>query len=304
MTSQKMGAMAAQIKMPYTLTAGRATGTFLSELAAGRIIGSRCASCQTVRVPAQDFCGECGGDQNELLAVPETGELVGFTETAVGIVALVKLDGTDIPLLHTVVDTDASALSVGDRVRAAWADERTSSVLDIRGFVPAGDAPVGTVAPTGDTAEPLQQQNYTMTLDFQHAYGHYYGSLFDGVANDRRIRGVRCPACRNVLVPPREYCDQCFVQTEDWIDVPDTGVVQACSVVHIEFMGQRVPPPYVYAEIVLDGTSTRLIHTVSGLSAEEARAGGVKPGSRVQAVWSDRTTGSLADVDYFRVIEA
>jgi uncharacterized protein len=304
MTSQKMGSMAAQIKMPYTLTAGRATGTFLSELAAGRIIGSRCATCDNVRVPAQDYCPECGGDQNELVLVPATGELVGFTETAVGIVGLVKLDGTDVPLLHNVVDTDVAALSVGERVRAVWAEERTSSVLDIRGFVPAADAAVGSVAPTGETAAPLEQQNYTMTLDYQHAYGHYYGTLFDSVANDRRIRGVRCPACRNVLVPPREYCDQCFVETEDWIDVPDTGVVQACSVVHIEFMGQRVPPPYVYAEIVLDGTSTRLIHTVAGLSAEEARAGGVKPGSRVQAVWSERTTGSLADVDYFRVTEA
>ena len=72
---------------------------------------------------------------------------------------------------------------------------------------------------------------------------------------------------------------------------------------HIEFKGQRVPPPYVYAEIVLEGTATRLIHTVGGLSAEDAREGGVRPGSRVQAVWSDRTTGSLSDIEYFRVLE-
>ena len=65
----------------------------------------------------------------------------------------------------------------------------------------------------------------------------------------------------------------------------------------------RVPPPYVYAEIVLEGTATRLIHTVGGLSAEDAREGGVRPGSRVQAVWSDRTTGSLSDIEYFRVLE-
>ena len=73
-------------------------------------------------------------------------------------------------------------------------------------------------------------------------------------------------------------------------------------VIFAHFIGQRVPPPYVYAEIVLDGTSTRLIHTVGGLSAEEARAGVVRPGSRVAAVWSDRRTGSLADIEYFRVL--
>jgi hypothetical protein len=105
-----------------------------------------------------------------------------------------------------------------------------------------------------------------------------------------------------VLVPPRPLCEKCYVPTRQWVDLPDTGVVQGCSVVHIEFMGQRVPPPYVYAEIVLDGASTRLIHTVGGLSAEDARAGGVRPGTQVRAVWSDRRTGSLTDIDYFAVV--
>ena len=155
----------------------------------------------------------------------------------------------------------------------------------------------------GETIAPIEQLDYLMVLDFQHAYGHYYGSLFDAVKNDRRIRGVRCPSCRNVLVPPRAYCEGCYVRTVEWVDLPDTGVVQACSVVHIEFIGQRIPPPYVYAEIILDGASTRLIHTVGGLSAEDARAGLVKPGSRVKAIWSDRRTGSLSDIEYFTVID-
>jgi hypothetical protein len=141
-----------------------------------------------------------------------------------------------------------------------------------------------------------------MELDYEHAYGHFYGTLFDGIKNSRRIRGVRCPSCRNVLLPPRPMCEACYVPTGDWIDLPDTGIVQACSVVHIEFVGQRVPPPYVYAEIVLEGSATRLIHTVGGLSAEDARSGAVRPGTRVKAVWSDRETGGLSDIDYFEVV--
>jgi len=301
---ETMGSMAAQISMPYTLTGGPATGTFLAELAGRRILGSRCSSCETVRVPAQDFCGDCGADTKELLAVPDTGTLAGWTKTANGVLALVQIDGTDVPWLHRLVDTDVDALKVGTRVRAVWVDEPKGHVLDVRGFAVDADSAVGVVTPAGETAPPIEQLAYHMILSYEHAYGHFYGSLFDSVRNDRRIRGVRCPSCRNVLVPPREYCDVCYVPTTDWIDVPDTGVVQACSVVHIEFIGQRVPPPYVYAEIVLDGTSTRLIHTVGGLSAEEARAGVVRPGSRVAAVWSDRATGSLSDIEYFRVTDA
>ena len=293
--------MAATLKMPYTLTPGRATGIFLAALAQQQILGSRCTACSTVRVPAQDVCPDCGGESPEIVRVPETGVLEAWTQTDQGVIALVRLDGTDISLLHRLVSADGAEM--GGRVSAVWNDERTGAIVDISGFAVAPNAAVGTVSAIDlATIEPIELMNYTMQLDYQHAYGHYYGTLFDGVKNDRRIRGVRCPSCRNVLVPPRPYCDACFVPTADWMDVPDTGVVQACSVVHIEFMGQRVPPPYVYAEIVLDGTATRLIHTVGGLSAESAREGGVRPGSRVQAVWSDRTTGSLSDIEYFRVL--
>jgi uncharacterized OB-fold protein len=301
--NEVMGAMDARLSMPYTLTAGAATGVFLAELAQQRIVGTRCSACETIRVPAQDFCGDCGGDAHDLVIVPASGDLLAWTVTDQGTVALVLLDGTDIPFLHQVVEGDQSTLSVGARVAAVWAAEPQGSVMDLLGFALAPNEPVHTVEDAGVTATPIEQLDYQMVLDYQHAYGHFYGSLFDGIKNDRRIRGVRCPSCRNVLVPPRAFCEACFVRTGEWVDVPDTGVLKACSVVHIEFIGQRVPPPYVYAEIILDGTSTRLIHTVGGLSAEDLRLGSVRPGLRVQAVWSDRRTGSLSDIDFFKVLD-
>ncbi len=300
---ETMGAMSTQISMPYTLTAGHAIGTFLAELGKSRIIGARCPKCATVRVPAQDFCGDCGEETTELIAVPPTGELVGWTVTDQGTIVLVQLDGTDVPLLHRLLDSNEDLLTIGTRVRATWSDSPDGSVLDLAGFVVDPFVAIGSTEPATDLADPIEQLKYHMVLSYEHAYGHFYGSLFDSIKNDRRIRGVRCPSCRNVLLPPREFCDVCFVPTSDWIDVPDTGVVQACSVVHIEFVGQRVPPPYVYAEIVLDGTATRLIHTIGGLTVEDARAGMVRPWSRVQAVWSDRATGSLTDIDYFRLLD-
>jgi len=301
-TPETMSFKNVQIAMPYTLTAGHAVGTFLAELAHQRIIGARCAKCNTVRVPAQDFCGDCGGESNELVVVPPTGTLTAWTVTDQGIIGLIALDGTSVPLLHQVITATPSDLQMGMRVKATWAAEPVGAVMDLLGFAPAPDAPVANVEPASDLASPIEQLNYRMELDYEHAYGHFYGTLFDGIKNSRRIRGVRCPSCRNVLLPPRPMCEACYVPTGDWIDLPDTGIVQACSVVHIEFVGQRVPPPYVYAEIVLEGSATRLIHTVGGLSAEDARSGAVRPGTRVKAVWSDRETGGLSDIDYFEVV--
>ena len=72
----------------------------------------------------------------------------------------------------------------------------------------------------------------------------------------------------------------------------------------MEFVGQTRPPPYVYAEIVLDGASTRLIHMIEIESIESAKQN-IKPGTRVRAIWTTgERTGSLKDIERFEVIDA
>ncbi|MCW2767864.1 MAG: hypothetical protein JWO11_3823 [Nocardioides sp.] len=301
--SETMESMPAQISMPYTLTPGQATGIFLAELRNRRLIGSRHGD-GTILVPAQDFCGSTGEPVTDFVEVAAAGELQAFTTTARGTIGMVLIDGTSTPFVHQILQADPAALEIGTRVEAVWAVEATGTFLDLAGFRPAGNP--NTFEPRespGDLAEPLQQVDYRMTLDYQHAYGQYYGTLFDGVKNSRRIRGVRCSECRKVLLPPRSHCDVCFARTHEWIDVKPTGTIQACSVVHIEFIGQRLTPPYIYAEIVLDGSSTRLIHMVGG-DAANADKHAVEPGNRVRAVWSERRTGSLADIEHFELLPA
>ena len=293
--------MPAQIKMPYTLTPGQATGIFLAELGRRRLIGSRHG--EALLVPAQDFDGRTGEPADGFVEVAPVGTVQAFTRTDRGALGLVLVDGSETPFLHRLVRFGDEGPSVGARVQAVWADSPTGSVLDLEGFGPLGQDDVRTSGLSEqELAEPVQQVDYTMTLDYQHAYGPYYGALFDAVKHSRRLRGVRCTKCARVLLPPRAVCDVCFAPTAQWVDVPGTGTVQACSVVHIEFIGQRLKPPYVYAEIVLDGSSTRLIHMVGGIDAEEARTA-VRPGSRVRPVWSERRTGSLADIEHFELIE-
>ena len=299
---ESMDSLAARISMPYTLTPGKATGIFLAELAKRRLIGSRHGKAGTVHVPAQDFSGATGEEASDFVEVAPVGSLQAFTTTAQGTIGLVLIDGTDVPFLHRILQADPGTLEIGMKVEAVWSDTPTGVFLDLEGFRPSDGT--GSFAPKiggSDFAEPIELVEYLMTLDYEHAYGPYYGTLFDGVKSDRRIRGVRCSDCKKVLLPPRSHCDVCFAPTHQWLDVKATGTIQACSVVHIEFIGQRVKPPYIYAEIVLDGTSTRLIHMVGG-DAANADKNAVAPGDRVRAVWSDRHTGSLADIEHFELL--
>lgn len=292
-----------RIELPYTLTTGGAAATFLAELANQRLVGSRCPRCSEVFVPAADFCAACGESLEELVEVPASGELTGFTETANGLLGLIRIDGSGSDFAHRVLDAELGELELGQRVSVRWAEEPQGSVLDIAGFVADPDAAVGEVKPLQADAEPILERAYDLRLDYDHSYGPYYGMLFDGLATSRRIQGTRCPSCQQVLVPPREYCDVCFVRTAEWVDIADTGVIKAFSIIHLEFVGQTREPPYVYAEIVLDGASTRLIHAIGGIDVEKATET-LSPGTPVRAVWKDgEPIGSLEDILYFEPID-
>jgi uncharacterized OB-fold protein len=287
------------------LTTGRAAATFLAELRKGRIVGSRTKVTRTITVPPADFPGGCVESELEFVALTGTGTVTATTRTAAGAFALIRLDGADTDLLHRIVGEPAR---VGSRVAAVFADEPdeglASPFLRLAGFELRDSAPAGDVTVLADVADPVNELPYSMELHYHHSYGPYYGRMFDELACVRRIVGSKCPRCLNILVPARGNCDVCFVATGQFVDVADTGTILGFSVIHLEFVGQKLKPPYVYAEINLDGTATRLIHNVGGIdmaSAEEL----LEIGTRVRAVWRDAApgNGTLDDIEYFTPID-
>lgn len=288
------------LHMPYTLTTGQAAGSFLAGLATHRILGSRCSACSRVVVPAQDVCVRCGELTPDLVETPLAGEVSTWTRTEAGVAIKVRLDGTDVDLLHRYLGDEAE-LSPAVRVTASWADAPTGSINDLAGFVLEGEQTEDPgVRPLGEQVEAITDLPYELDLHYRHAYGPYYGRMFDELASHRRLMGSRCSSCHSVLMPARALCDVCYVSTDVFVDVADTGVLQAFSVIHMSFVGQTREPPYVYAEIILDGTATRLIHNVGGFDISRA-AELLHVGMRVRAVWREATEakGTLNDIDYF-----
>lgn len=295
-------AFKSDLSMPYTLTPGRAAGTFLAEISNRRIVGSKSKKSGKVVVPAQDFCPFSGDSEAELVEAPATGVLTAFTETDAGLIGLVRIDGSDADFSHRLVDVAYGDLTIGMRVEAVWATGVEKSILGIKGFRPAPNAPVGKIRALENPATPVEVVPYKLDLHYEHAFGPYYGRLFDEIKTNRRIMGVRTPDGEGAFLPPREVCDITHKPTGTWVEVKQTGTIRAMSVIYLEFKGQKQPPPYIYAEIMLDGASTRLIHNVGGLDMSRAKEL-VKPGTRVRAVWREERTGSLDDISHFEIID-
>jgi len=113
----------------------------------GEIVGTRCAPCRQVYVPARCFCERCFAELTEQVKVGPEGIIASFSYSYVDRAgkrlkqpvasALVQLDGATTVMLHRLLDVkDLSGVSIGRRVRAVIRPKsrRTGSILDIEGF--------------------------------------------------------------------------------------------------------------------------------------------------------------------------
>jgi uncharacterized OB-fold protein len=127
------------------------------------------------------------------------------------------------------------------------------------------------------------------------AIGEFLGGLKQGA-----IIGSKCNHCERIVVPPRIFCELCFGRTQDWVRLPDTGVVNTYSVSYITTDTTRVKTPTIPAVIEIDGTShAGLLHLIG-----EAKPDNVKIGLLVKAVWKEpsKREGSITDIRYFAPI--
>ena len=128
------------------------------------------------------------------------------------------------------------------------------------------------------------------------AVGRFLRELRNG-----KIVGSRCNHCRRVVVPPRIFCEWCFRRTEDWVYLPDTGVVNTFSISHISSDTTRLKTPIVPAVVEIDGTThAGFLHLIGETTPETVRIG-----MRVRAVWAaeGERRGSINDIKYFKGVE-
>ena len=104
-----------------------------------------------------------------------------------------------------------------------------------------------------------------------------------------KIVGQRSPVTGFVSVPPRGSCPISGVALEEEVVLGEVGTIMSFTIVHIPMPTNPIKPPFIVANIVLDDSDQTFIHLVSGCSNDD-----VEIGSRVKAVWKDRSEWDFA----------
>lgn len=123
--------------------------------------------------------------------------------------------------------------------------------------------------------------------------------FFREIKDNARFLGTRCQTCDLTYVPATMFCERCFAELEEWVEVPAMGTVFTYTVLHRDLDDKPLDPPAILAYVKLEGTDGGLVHYL-----KETTADAVHIGMEVEAVFKDAAEreGSILDVKHFRPV--
>lgn len=293
-----------RLSFDYTRSVGPTLSAFFTAMRARHIVGIR-GSDGRVLVPPAEFDPVTYEPLSEIVPVASVGTVLSWTWQAEPLEgqpldrpfawALIKLDGADTALLHAVDTGGAPAgVKTGDRVHAHWVDEPVGAITDIACFVP-GEQPES-VSETTDDRDPVTMLLSPCSLEVQHTASRPE-SIFLRALQNGTLLGARSGANGKIYFPPREADPATGKELDTFVELPDKGTVTTYAIINIPFAGQKIPPPYVAAYVLLDGADIPFLHLVTEIDAADVRMG-----MRVEAVWKprDERDFGIDNIDHFR----
>jgi uncharacterized OB-fold protein len=138
-----------------------------------------------------------------------------------------------------------------------------------------------------------------MPITGRYSAGIAGEKFFRAIKDEARFVGTRCEACDLVYVPAVMFCERCFAELDEWVEVASQGHVFTFTVLFRDLDDKLLDEPRVLAYVKLDGCDGGLVHYVGELEMDE-----VYIGLEVEAVFKDAAEreGSILDIAYFRPV--
>ena len=139
-----------------------------------------------------------------------------------------------------------------------------------------------------------------MPLASRYTAGIAGETFFREIKDNARLMGTRCTNCELVYVPATMFCERCFAQLDEWVQVSNLGTVFTYTILYRDLDNQLMDPPAILAYVKLDGSTGGLVHYLSEVDPED-----VYVGLEVEPVFKDAAEreGSILDIEHFRPVE-
>ena len=136
--------------------------------------------------------------------------------------------------------------------------------------------------------------------DYIYTSGVAGERFFVALRDEGRMLASRCTACKLDYLPPRMFCEDCFAELTEYVDVPRTGRVAAVTVAHVDRTGAKLSHPQVWAFVTFEGIRGGLLHRLL-VAPKQARAG-LSVQARLKS--RDGRTGTIVDIEGFEPVRS
>ncbi len=135
--------------------------------------------------------------------------------------------------------------------------------------------------------------------EFNFWVGLVMDKFYDGLQNKKLI-GTKCSKCGRVFLPPRNRCGDCFAKAEEFVELPETGVLKNFTVTNYKITERRVAKRkdnFMIGLVQVDGADTSMVVPLINVNPDD-----LKEGMKVKVVWAIRVKGHPDDIAGFEPI--
>ena len=136
-----------------------------------------------------------------------------------------------------------------------------------------------------------------INIPYKWSAGLAGSRFFEELRDQKKIMGTKCSRCGRVMVPPRIFCEECFVDANEWIEVSNQGTLITFGDSYLSTDGKLLEEPWMLGIIRLDGSDGGLVHYIGEATPEE-----LKIGMKMEAVFKEEREGNILDIKYFRPV--
>ena len=160
-------------ELVFTYTPGGASSRYLKGIAQRKILGERAAvPGAKVYVPPRGADPQLGKPTTEQVELAHVGTVTSFcvvnvsfyggTQEIPYVTGLIKLDGSDLPIMHLIQECPVDEVRPGMRVEAVWVDdaELGPTMESIKWFRPTGEPDVDPKVPGEDRPLWLDSEEF------------------------------------------------------------------------------------------------------------------------------------------------
>jgi uncharacterized OB-fold protein len=142
-----------------------------------------------------------------------------------------------------------------------------------------------------------QTWNGDLPVKSRYTFGLAGERFFRAIKEDGQLLGTYCESCDRTYVPAAIFCERCFSELDEWVDVGTSGEVHTFTLLFKNYDGTHKDSPELVAFVKFgDGG---IIHRL-----DEIEPDAIKIGLEVEAVFKPREEreGSILDIVYFRPV--